>query len=106
VRRAGPCPRELGGALHAQLTPKRRWRVASSGLEGRRVAVLRLHVVPLSNSYWMTVSYLASARDSEHEGNTRGRIVRQGGSVGEDGATMSYFGEFYFAGRVRDDPSP
>jgi HD-GYP domain-containing protein (c-di-GMP phosphodiesterase class II) len=56
----------------------------------------------LSNSYCIMASYLDPARDSEHEGNTRGRIVRRGRSVEEDRAIMSYFDEFFSAGRARE----
>jgi hypothetical protein len=78
------------------------WKVAGPSLEGGQVAVLRLNVMALSNSYCIMASYLDPARDSEHEGNTRGRIVRRGRSVEEDRAIMSYFDEFFSAGRARE----
>ena len=49
--------------------------VARPSLEGRQVAILRLHVVPLSNNYCI-MSCILPLWDSVHEGKTRGRIVR------------------------------
>jgi hypothetical protein len=62
------------------LTPYSRvgW-VAGPGLEGGQVAVLHLHVMALSQIAIVScimILYLAPAGDSEHEGKTRGRIVR------------------------------
>ena len=60
-----------------RFSPLRRvgW-VAGPGLEGGQVAVLHLHAIALSNSYCIMISCPTGAGDSEHEGNTSGRIVR------------------------------
>jgi hypothetical protein len=58
------------------LIPLEKRRVAGPTLEGGQVAVLRLHVMARSQIATVSWSRISPLRDSEHEGKTRGRIVR------------------------------